>query len=121
MPQVGNQITFPVPPGILNVNGKSTIALSIWSQDSQNPAKVDIQWKVLGVSDFESLASLPDSIFPYRSTRAVGPLPLMRPTSNQVGIPRGWNLRSKKISNVTVQAWLRYITQCSRFRDEDLV
>ncbi|CAE6472303.1 unnamed protein product [Rhizoctonia solani] len=46
--QVGNQIAFPVPPGILNIRGKNTIGLSVWSQSAQG-AKVNIEWNVLGV------------------------------------------------------------------------
>ncbi|KAF8762012.1 beta-galactosidase [Rhizoctonia solani] len=48
--QVGNQIAFPVPPGILNIRGKNTIGLSVWSQSAQG-AKVSIDWNVLGVYD----------------------------------------------------------------------
>ncbi|CAE6346073.1 unnamed protein product [Rhizoctonia solani] len=44
----GNQIAFPVPPGILNIRGKNTIGLSVWSQSAQG-AKVSIEWNVLGV------------------------------------------------------------------------
>ncbi|QRW09228.1 glycoside hydrolase family 35 protein [Ceratobasidium sp. AG-Ba] len=48
--QVGNQIAFPVPPGILNLRGINTIGLSVWSQ-STTGAKIDISWNVLGVYD----------------------------------------------------------------------
>ncbi|KAK7048389.1 glycoside hydrolase family 35 protein [Favolaschia claudopus] len=49
--QIGNQIAFPVPPGILNVRGDNTIGLSLWSQTATG-AQVDVRWNVLGV--FES-------------------------------------------------------------------
>lgn len=48
VPHVGNQITFPVPPGIVNLRGDNTIGLNIWSQTAEG-AKVDVKWKVLGV------------------------------------------------------------------------
>ena len=48
VPQIGNQIEFPVPPGILNVRGSNIIGLNLWSQ-SASGAKVDVAWKVLGV------------------------------------------------------------------------
>ncbi|KAJ7107291.1 glycoside hydrolase family 35 protein [Mycena crocata] len=51
VPQIGHQIAFPCPPGILNVRGTNTIGLSLWSQ-SPSGAQVDVQWNVLGV--FES-------------------------------------------------------------------
>ncbi|KAJ7935677.1 glycoside hydrolase family 35 protein [Mycena leptocephala] len=48
VPQIGHQIAFPVPPGILNVRGSNTIGLSLWSQGAAG-AQVDVQWNVLGV------------------------------------------------------------------------
>ncbi|KAG6864404.1 hypothetical protein C0991_009729 [Blastosporella zonata] len=48
VPQIGNQIAFPVPPGILNVRGSNIIGLSLWSQTAVG-AKVDLKWNVLGV------------------------------------------------------------------------
>ncbi|KAJ7863079.1 glycoside hydrolase family 35 protein [Mycena olivaceomarginata] len=48
VPQIGHQIAFPVPPGILNVRGENTIGLSLWSQTAEG-AQVDVQWNVLGV------------------------------------------------------------------------
>ncbi|KAJ7134655.1 glycoside hydrolase superfamily [Mycena epipterygia] len=48
VPQIGHQIAFPVPPGILNVRGTNTIGLSLWSQGAGG-AQVDVQWNVLGV------------------------------------------------------------------------
>lgn len=47
---VGNQIAFPVPPGILNLRGKNTIGLSVWAQSAAG-AKLGIDWNVLGVYD----------------------------------------------------------------------
>jgi hypothetical protein len=45
VPWVGNQVVFPVPPGILDYQGDNTIALAVWAQ-SEGGAKVDISWKV---------------------------------------------------------------------------
>ncbi|KAF2172023.1 hypothetical protein M409DRAFT_63531 [Zasmidium cellare ATCC 36951] len=48
IPWFGNQIEFPVFPGILNYHGDNTIGLSIWSM-SEEHAAVDVKVKVLGV------------------------------------------------------------------------
>ncbi|KAG6905033.1 hypothetical protein DXG01_005515 [Tephrocybe rancida] len=48
VPQVGNQIAFPIPPGILNVRGSNVVGLSLWSQTADG-AKVSLEWNVLGV------------------------------------------------------------------------
>jgi len=48
VPQIGNQIAFPVIPGILNYRGNNTIGLSLWAQQGEG-AEVDISWDVLGV------------------------------------------------------------------------
>ncbi|KAG6844574.1 hypothetical protein H0H87_005789 [Tephrocybe sp. NHM501043] len=48
VPQIGNQIAFPIPPGIVNVRGSNVIGLSLWSQSTEG-AKVDLKWNVLGV------------------------------------------------------------------------
>ncbi|KAG6809184.1 hypothetical protein H0H92_001242 [Tricholoma furcatifolium] len=48
VPQIGNQIAFPIPPGILNVRGSNVIGLNLWSQTTEG-AKVDVTWSVLGV------------------------------------------------------------------------
>ncbi|KAJ6559161.1 glycoside hydrolase family 35 protein [Mycena vulgaris] len=48
VPQIGHQIAFPVPPGILNVRGTNTIGLNLWSQ-GEGGAQVDVKWNVLGV------------------------------------------------------------------------
>jgi hypothetical protein len=41
-PYVGNEIKFPVPPGILNYSGDNVIGLSVWAQ-SEEGAQVDIE------------------------------------------------------------------------------
>ncbi|KAL6711312.1 hypothetical protein ACN47E_005843 [Coniothyrium glycines] len=41
-PWVGNEIRFPVPPGVLNYGGDNVIGLSVWAQTEQG-AKVDVQ------------------------------------------------------------------------------
>ncbi|KAF2005169.1 glycoside hydrolase family 35 protein [Amniculicola lignicola CBS 123094] len=41
-PYVGNEIRFPVPPGILNYNGDNTIGLAVWAQ-SDDGAKITIE------------------------------------------------------------------------------
>ena len=48
LPYVGNQVEFPVPPGILNYSGENTVGLSIWNQDDAE-ASVSVSMKVLGV------------------------------------------------------------------------
>jgi beta-galactosidase GanA len=46
-PIVGNQVVFPVPTGILNLNGENTIAISIWNQDGgPQTAAVEVGWQV---------------------------------------------------------------------------
>lgn len=44
-PYVGNQIEFPVPPGILDYTGDNTIGLSLWAQ-TDNGACASVDWKV---------------------------------------------------------------------------
>ncbi|PSN61181.1 putative beta-galactosidase B [Corynespora cassiicola Philippines] len=41
-PYVGNEIKFPVPPGVLNYAGENTIGLSVWAQ-SEEGAEIDIK------------------------------------------------------------------------------
>ena len=41
-PTVGNEIRFPVPPGVLNYAGNNTIGLSVWAQ-SEEGAAVTVQ------------------------------------------------------------------------------
>ncbi|KAL1311871.1 hypothetical protein AAFC00_001943 [Neodothiora populina] len=48
VPYIGNQIEFPVFPGILDYLGNNTIGLSIWTQDNSG-GEVGIEMKVLGI------------------------------------------------------------------------
>ncbi|KAG5633692.1 hypothetical protein H0H81_005990 [Sphagnurus paluster] len=48
VPQIGNQIAFPIPPGIVNMRGSNVIGFNLWSQTAAG-AKVDLKWNVLGV------------------------------------------------------------------------
>ncbi|RDW75679.1 hypothetical protein BP5796_06500 [Coleophoma crateriformis] len=48
VPWIGNQISFPVFPGILDYHGDNTIGVSVWSMDVA-PAKLKVDWAVLGV------------------------------------------------------------------------
>ncbi|XP_014560284.1 glycoside hydrolase family 35 protein [Bipolaris victoriae FI3] len=41
-PFVGNEIKFPVPPGILNYGGENVLGLSVWAQEEEG-AKVDVK------------------------------------------------------------------------------
>jgi hypothetical protein len=41
-PYVGNEIKFPVPPGVLNYAGDNVIGLSVWAQE-KGGASVDVQ------------------------------------------------------------------------------
>ncbi|ORY67007.1 putative beta-galactosidase B [Pseudomassariella vexata] len=44
-PYIGNQIDFPVPPGILDYDGNNTIAVTVWSQSALG-AEMRVQWNV---------------------------------------------------------------------------
>lgn len=44
-PYIGNQIDFPVPPGVLDYDGDNTIAVTVWSQ-SADGAVLSIDWNV---------------------------------------------------------------------------
>lgn len=44
-PYIGNQIDFPVPPGILDYDGDNTIAVTVWSQ-SAGGAEVKVEWNL---------------------------------------------------------------------------
>lgn len=44
-PYIGNQIDFPVPPGILDYDGDNTIAVTVWSQSAEG-AEVEIVWNL---------------------------------------------------------------------------
>ncbi|KAH9209065.1 putative beta-galactosidase [Leptodontidium sp. 2 PMI_412] len=48
IPHIGNQVIFPVFPGILNYNGDNTIAISVWAMDAKG-ASVGVEWDVIGV------------------------------------------------------------------------
>jgi hypothetical protein len=51
-PSIGHQTDFPVPTGILNLNGENSIGLSVWNQgDGSVPARVDVGWKVAYVHE----------------------------------------------------------------------
>ncbi|PQE31790.1 beta-galactosidase b protein [Rutstroemia sp. NJR-2017a WRK4] len=55
-PWIGNQVEFPVPPGILNYDGDNVIGLSVWRQDDGGEEMgVEVGWKVTGAfaSSFE--------------------------------------------------------------------
>ncbi|KAH8683399.1 glycoside hydrolase superfamily [Tricladium varicosporioides] len=47
IPHIGNQIVFPVFPGILNYHGDNTIGLSVWAQEGTG-ASVTVEWTVIG-------------------------------------------------------------------------
>jgi beta-galactosidase GanA len=44
-PYVGNQIEFPVPPGILDYKGDNTIGFSLWAQ-TEAGACASVDWKI---------------------------------------------------------------------------
>ncbi|KAF4979174.1 hypothetical protein FZEAL_4547 [Fusarium zealandicum] len=44
-PYIGNQQSFPVPPGILNYQGENTIAVTVWSQAAEG-AEIMVEWEV---------------------------------------------------------------------------
>ncbi|KAF5024390.1 hypothetical protein F66182_3476 [Fusarium sp. NRRL 66182] len=44
-PYIGNQVSFPVPPGVLNYSGENTIAVTVWSQSAEG-AEVKVEWEV---------------------------------------------------------------------------
>ena len=44
-PYIGNQITFPVPTGILDYDGDNTIAVTVWSQSAEG-VEVKLDWNV---------------------------------------------------------------------------
>lgn len=48
VPYIGNQVVFPVFPGILNYRGNNTIGLSVWAQEEVG-GSVGVEWTVLGV------------------------------------------------------------------------
>jgi hypothetical protein len=44
-PYIGNQVEFPVPPGILDYDGDNTIAVTVWSQSAEG-VEVGVEWKL---------------------------------------------------------------------------
>ncbi|GAB7346927.1 hypothetical protein MBLNU459_g1992t3 [Dothideomycetes sp. NU459] len=48
IPYLGNQVEFPVFPGIFNYNGNNTIGLSVWAQSDEG-AKMSVSMSVLAV------------------------------------------------------------------------
>lgn len=48
VPWVGNQISFPVFPGIFDYHGNNTIGLNVWSQDPSG-SRMSVSINVLGV------------------------------------------------------------------------
>ncbi|KAM7208335.1 family 35 glycosyl hydrolase [Naviculisporaceae sp. PSN 640] len=47
-PHIGNQVTFPVPPGVLNYDGENTIAITVWNQREKegDSVEVGVDWVV---------------------------------------------------------------------------
>ncbi|KAK1990835.1 hypothetical protein LX36DRAFT_716493 [Colletotrichum falcatum] len=43
-PRVGNQVRFPVPPGVLDYRGDNTIAVTVWSQAAEGAA-LTVAWR----------------------------------------------------------------------------
>lgn len=41
-PYVGNEVKFPVPPGILNYSGENVVGLSVWAQEEEG-ARVEVR------------------------------------------------------------------------------
>ncbi|KAF9887419.1 hypothetical protein FE257_010274 [Aspergillus nanangensis] len=44
-PHIGNQVVFPVPAGILDLDGENTVAVAVWAQ-SEEGAEITVDWKV---------------------------------------------------------------------------
>lgn len=44
-PHIGNQIDFPVPPGILDYAGDNTIVVTVWSQDAEG-VEMQVDWNL---------------------------------------------------------------------------
>ncbi|KAH8682618.1 putative beta-galactosidase B [Xylariales sp. PMI_506] len=49
-PYIGNQIDYPVPPGVLDYQGDNAIAVTVWSQSAEG-AELQIEWDVEYVHD----------------------------------------------------------------------
>ena len=50
IPHIGNQVTFPVFPGVLDYHGSNAIGLSVWAQSSDG-ARVDVRMSVQGMHE----------------------------------------------------------------------
>jgi beta-galactosidase GanA len=44
-PYIGNQVAFPVPPGILDYTGNNTVGLAVWAQTEEG-ASIGVDWQV---------------------------------------------------------------------------
>ncbi|KKK16977.1 hypothetical protein P175DRAFT_0529889 [Aspergillus ochraceoroseus IBT 24754] len=44
-PYIGNQVIYPVPPGILDYRGDNTIGVAVWAQ-TEAGASLDLDWRV---------------------------------------------------------------------------
>ncbi|KAH8884956.1 hypothetical protein GQ53DRAFT_845848 [Thozetella sp. PMI_491] len=44
-PYIGNQIDFPVPPGVLDYDGDNAITIIVWSQSAEG-VEVKVEWKL---------------------------------------------------------------------------
>ncbi|PVH74069.1 glycoside hydrolase family 35 protein [Cadophora sp. DSE1049] len=60
IPHIGNQIVFPVFPGILDYHGENTIVVSVWAMDAKG-ASIGMEWDVIGV--VESALSIEDTAY----------------------------------------------------------
>ncbi|KAL2853348.1 glycoside hydrolase superfamily [Aspergillus pseudoustus] len=49
-PYVGNQVVYPVPPGILDYSGENTIGVAVWAQ-TEVGASLELDWRVNYVVD----------------------------------------------------------------------
>lgn len=44
-PHIGNQVEFPIPPGIVNFNGENTVGIAIWAQTTgEEEVRVQVGW-----------------------------------------------------------------------------
>jgi hypothetical protein len=71
-PHIGNQVVFPVPPGILNYRGENTISLAVWAQTEEG-ASIGVDWKVDYVADSSlSVAGFGEGLRPGWSVERLG-------------------------------------------------
>jgi beta-galactosidase GanA len=49
-PYIGNQVLYPVPPGVLDYTGDNTIGLAVWSQ-TEAGAQITLDWQVNYVAE----------------------------------------------------------------------